>query len=101
MQVLATASLPGSNYTLYKIRIDDRILLLGGAPATALNLLTEWDVQTPPQDERKFDAILDQLTNSDPIGVRGSGLLRSAAERLEKTTQRVASLGRVDQNDES
>ena len=95
-EVMASGSLPGSEHTLYKIRVEDRILLVSGAPGAALNLLTEWEIEAPQHDERRFNSILDQLANSDQRGVTGSGLLRSATERLERTTLRMASLGADD-----
>ena len=87
-QVLAAQPLPGSNHTLYKVRIGERVLLLGGNPTGGLSVLTEWDSETPTViPQQGFDTLLAGAMDNRPL--QTADRLQGAADRLTAAIRRA------------
>ena len=112
LEVLGSQELPGTAHTLYKIRIGERILLLGGSLSGSLTALTEWDVETKPETDQRFESVLNQMTMSvtPPIAIAAAAApiatphlgggsqadaLRTATQRLSRSARRMAEAGRA------
>lgn len=109
LQILGSQELPGTAHTLYKVKIGDRVLLLGGSLSGALTSLTEWDIETKPETEQAFETVLNQMTMSvtpppaAPVvastphlaGGSQADALRTATQRLSRSARRMAEVGRT------
>jgi hypothetical protein len=110
LEVLGSQELPGTAHTLYKIKVGDRILLLGGSMSGALTALTEWDIEITPETEQRFETVLNQMTMSvtptpaasitpapaaNMSGGSQADALRTATQRLSRSARRMAEVGRA------
>ncbi len=100
-EVLGTQPLPGSNHTLYKVRVGERILLLGGNATGGLSVLTEWDSDSDSgldtltaRPEHGFDSML--VSVMDDPQPQNADSLQGAADRLTAAIRRAGA-----QNDAS
>ena len=95
-QVLGSQPLPGSNHTLYKVRVGERVLLLGGNATGGLSVLTEWDTDTSTDvpvsiPQQGFDTLLSSaMDNRQP---QTADRLQGAADRLTAAIRRAGTQG--------
>ncbi|HEX5322762.1 MAG TPA: flagellar biosynthetic protein FliO, partial [Capsulimonadaceae bacterium] len=95
MQIVGAQPLPGSGTTIYLVRVEDHMVLLGASYAGGVRTLAEWENDNQPEtDEEKknFESFLREQGITPPQKDEEEHTFASIRARLNSTADRLAGL---------